>query len=76
VTVVSELSLCFVFLHAVAHLGSREKGMAAKCGFNRCATKAIGVLKHGAGMVVTHQWELSKLGGDVLGTPVQRVSMR
>ena len=32
-----------------------------------CITKAVEDLKHragGAGLVVTHQWELSELGGD------------
>jgi hypothetical protein len=37
VTTVSELSLFGVFLHTVLQLGSREKGMAAKCVFARCA---------------------------------------
>ena len=50
-TVVSALSSC-VFL-----LGSREKGTAAK---------AVRVLKHWPGMVTAHQWELSKLGGEIL----------
>ena len=27
-----------------------------------CTTKAVGDLKHGAGVVVTHQWEPSELG--------------
>jgi hypothetical protein len=29
-------------------------------------TKVVGDLKHGAGMVATHQWELSKLDGEIL----------
>ena len=29
----------------------------------RCTTKAVGVLKHGADVVVTRQWEPSELGG-------------
>jgi hypothetical protein len=33
VTIISEVSLCCVFLHLVARPGSREKGTAAKCGF-------------------------------------------
>lgn len=58
-SIVSKLSLCGVFLHAAAQLGPREKGMAAKHGFARCVSeKAMGVLKHGAGVVVTGQWEL------------------
>ena len=66
--IVSELSLCCVFLPAAARLGSREKGTAAKHGFARemCTTKAMGVLKHGAGVVVTCQWELSNLGEEIL----------
>jgi hypothetical protein len=36
VTFVSELSLCCVFLYTAVPLGSREKGMEAKCGFARC----------------------------------------
>jgi hypothetical protein len=33
----------------------------------RCATKAMEVLKHGAGVITTPcQWELSKLGGEIL----------
>ena len=52
--------------------------MVAKCGFARCAPQrpGVGVSKHGAGVVMIHQWELSKLGGDVLGAPGQRVSTR
>ena len=30
-----------------------------------CITKAVGVLKHGASVVVTHQWEPSKPGGEI-----------
>lgn len=41
-----------------------------------CTTKAVEDLKHGAGVVATHQWELSKLGGDVSGALGHRVSMR
>lgn len=41
VTIVSELSLYCVFLHAVAPLGSRENvGKAWVC--LRCTTKAVG----------------------------------
>jgi hypothetical protein len=32
----------------------------------RCSTKAIGDLKHGIGVVITHQWELSELGGEIV----------
>jgi hypothetical protein len=35
--------------------------------YQMCTTKAMGGLKHGAGMVATHQWEFSKLGGEILG---------
>ena len=31
-----------------------------------CTTNAMGVLKHGAGVVVTLQWEASELGGEIL----------
>ena len=58
VIIVSELSLCDVFHHAVVQLGSREKSTAAKHGFARCV-QAVGVLKHGAGVVATRQWELT-----------------
>jgi hypothetical protein len=41
--------------------------MVAKCGFARIVPqKAMGILEHGAGMVTTHQWELSELGGEIL----------
>jgi hypothetical protein len=63
----SEPSLCGVFFHMMALLGSRETSMAAKHGFALCAPqKAMGVLKHEAGMVVTRQWELSELDGEIL----------
>jgi hypothetical protein len=29
-------------------------------------TKAMGALKHEAGVVMTHQWEARKLGGEIL----------
>ena len=62
----SELSLCSVFPHATNQLGSREKGMQAKCGFERSAPQqAVGLWKHEAGMVVTCQWELKELGGEI-----------
>ena len=52
VTIDSELSLCGVFLHAAARLGSREKGMAAKHEFARSAPqKAEQILKSGADMI-------------------------
>jgi hypothetical protein len=35
----SELSLCGVFLLRATQLGSKEKGMTAKCGFARSAPK-------------------------------------
>jgi hypothetical protein len=31
-----------------------------------CTTKTVGDLKQGAGMVTTHQWEPSKLGGEIV----------
>ena len=31
-----------------------------------CMTKAMGALKHEAGVVMTHQWEARKLGGEIL----------
>ena len=34
-------------------------------------TKVVGDLKHGAGMVATHQWELGKLGGEILELQVR-----
>lgn len=48
-------------------LGSREKGRVAKHGFAKSTPqKAVRILKHAVGMVVTHQWELSELGGEIL----------
>ena len=41
----------------------------------RCSTKAVGDLKHGVGVVVTHQWEPSELGGEIVEFRV-RLSMR
>jgi hypothetical protein len=41
-----------------------------------CTTKAVGDLKHGAGMVTTRQWKISELGGDIWEAPSQRVSTR
>ena len=47
----------------VAQLGSREKGTVAKHGFARSAPqKAMRILKHGVGMVMTCQWVLRELG--------------
>jgi hypothetical protein len=31
-----------------------------------CTTKAMGALKHAAGVVSTYQWKLSELGGKIL----------
>jgi hypothetical protein len=60
----SELSLCDVFLHTVAQLGSREKRTVAKGGLPGSASqKAVGIWKCGDGVVVTGQWETSKTGG-------------
>jgi hypothetical protein len=40
--------------------------MVAKHGFARSVPqKAVGILKNRVGVVVTHQWELSKLGGEI-----------
>ena len=41
----------------MAHLGSREKRIVA--------TKAMGDLKHGVGVVVTHHWEPIESGENV-----------
>ena len=40
VTIVSELSLCGIFLHVVFQLGSIEKGTETKV---MCTTKTVGV---------------------------------
>jgi hypothetical protein len=45
----------------VAHLGSKKKGMAVG---QMCTIKVVGDLKHGVGMVTTHQWEPSKVAGE------------
>jgi hypothetical protein len=42
-------------------------GMVAKHGFARSAPqKAMGILKHEAGVVVTGQWELRESGGKMV----------
>ena len=57
-------------------LGSREKGTGSKSWVcQMCTTKAMGDLKHRAGVVMTCQWELSELGGDILELS-QRVTKR
>jgi hypothetical protein len=53
----------FFFPSFPTQLGSREKGIEAKRGFVRCAPQSHG--KCGAGIVVTSQWELSELGGEI-----------
>jgi hypothetical protein len=41
--------------------------MAAKHGFARSAPqRAMENLKHGTGVVMTFQWELRELGGEIL----------
>lgn len=51
----------------IAQLGSREKGAVAKRGFDKSTPqKAVGVLKHGAGMVMSPRWALRELGGKIL----------
>ena len=47
-------------------MGFKRKGYRSKGGFLRGVPKKVGVLKHGAGVVVTRQWELSELGGEIL----------
>ena len=50
-----------------ACLGSREKGTAGKMWVClRGTTKVMRVVKHGAGVVATGQWEFSKLSGEIL----------
>ena len=40
--------------------------MEAMHGFARSVSqKAMGILERGFGVVVTHQWELSELGGEI-----------
>jgi hypothetical protein len=68
--------LCGVFLLTVAQLGSIEKSAMAKHGFARSEPqKAVGILKCGVGVVLTSQWELSKLG-TLKRALSQRVSTR
>jgi hypothetical protein len=31
-----------------------------------CTTKTVGTLKHGVGMVTTHQWELREMSGEIV----------
>lgn len=58
--------MCGVFLHAAAQLGSRETGRAAERGFARSARqKAVRILKCGVGVVMTCQWELRELVGEI-----------
>ena len=43
-----------------------KKGMAAKHGFAKnVPQKAMGTLKHVIGVIVTYQWELDELGGEI-----------
>lgn len=70
----SKLSLCGG-LHTATQLGSREKGMAAKHAFMRCAPQlAVGIWKRGAGVA----WELSEPGREIsefqLRNSAERVS--
>ena len=44
-----------------AHLGSIEKVWVCLM----FSAKAVGLLKLGVGMVATHQWEVSELGGEI-----------
>jgi hypothetical protein len=44
--------------------------MEAKHGFARSTPqKAMGIWKRGAGVAMTHQWELSELGGKISELP-------
>jgi hypothetical protein len=65
-----------IFLHAAAHLVQERKVWGKVWVYLRCTTKVMEVLKHGAGVVTTGQWELSKLAGDISGTLRQRVYTR
>ena len=61
------LNYVWFFLYTAVQLVSREKSTVTKCGFSRSATqKAMGILKHWATMLVTYQWEIRKLGGEIL----------
>ena len=63
----SELSLCGVFPLRGDSTGSQRErycGKALVC--KKYTQKVPGNLKHGAGIIVTHQWELSKPGGEIL----------
>ena len=49
--------MCGIFLHTADRLASREKGTAVKHGLARNAPqKALGILKHGAGVVASASW--------------------
>ena len=49
----------------MACLGSREKGMVAKCGFARCAPQRLWGFEAWVGVVVTCRWEPRELGGEI-----------
>jgi hypothetical protein len=63
VTIVSELSLWFT-RGSIGFQRERYNGKAWV--WQMCTTKAMGVLKHGTGVVAICQRELSELGGDIL----------
>ena len=68
VTVVSELSLCCIFLYTVARLGSRENGtvVAKQLYYKSLQGRGEEDVEAWDGMVTTCQWEPSKLGGEIL----------
>lgn len=70
VTIVSELSLCCIFLHKVVWGQSVDLPDVHHKGLGGWG------LKSGADTVMTCQWELRKLGGGVSGALSHRISMR
>ena len=61
ITIDSELSLCGVFLHVAARLGSREKSTAAKHGFARSAPQKAVVILEARSWLARHWWTMVSL---------------
>jgi hypothetical protein len=52
--------------YLIKNVGKKERYRGHEWVCVRYTTKFVGVLKHAAGMVTTHQKELSDLGGEIL----------
>ena len=58
--------MVFSFLQQLTWVQER-KVWQQSVGLPDVHTKVMGDLKHGAGLVATHQWEVSELGGNISG---------